>query len=96
MNSLPILQLRRGKDESLRRFHPWVFSGAIARCDEGIEDGDLVIVNDAEGNFIAKGHYQRGTIMVRVLTFDNEDVNHDFWVRRLRKARCVREAAGGG
>ena len=44
MNSLPILQLRRGKDESLRRFHPWVFSGAIARCDEGIEDGDLVIV----------------------------------------------------
>ena len=94
MNSLPILQLRRGRDESLRRFHPWVFSGAIARCDEGIEDGDLVIVNDAEGNFIAKGHYQRGTIMVRVLTFDNEDVNHDFWVRRLSKARCVREAAG--
>ena len=63
------VQLRKGKDESLRRFHPWVFSGAIARIDEGIGEGEVVRVVTHTGEFIAVGHYQEGSIAVRVLTF---------------------------
>jgi len=66
--------LKKGKDESLRRFHPWVFSGAINHKDNGIEEGDTVRVITAEGEFIAAGHYQNGSIAVRVLTFDSDDI----------------------
>ena len=93
-STLPVVSLKPGKDESLRRFHPWVFSGAIARRDPGLEDGDLVEVHDSEGQFIALGHYQGGTIAVRVLSFEKVQVNHDFWVAKLRSARAVREAIG--
>jgi 23S rRNA (cytosine1962-C5)-methyltransferase len=93
-STLPIVHLKRGKDESLKRFHPWVFSGAIARCDDGIVDGDFVEIHDNEDHFIAIGHFQRGTIMVRVLTFTHEEMGHAFWVRRFKEARTVREAAG--
>ena len=65
------IQLKRGKDESLRRFHPWVFSGAIQRMDEGIEEGDMVRVVTNTGDFIAVGHYQQGSIAVRVLSFSD-------------------------
>ena len=60
--------LKRGKEESLLRFHPWVFSGAIQRMDEGIGEGDLVRVLAENGGFIAVGHYQIGSIAVRVLS----------------------------
>ncbi|MBR6180708.1 MAG: class I SAM-dependent rRNA methyltransferase [Prevotella sp.] len=93
-SSLPVISLKPGKDESLRRFHPWVFSGAIARRDPDLEDGELVEVRDCEGKFIALGHYQGGTIAVRVLSFEEVEVNHDFWVERLKSARAVREAVG--
>lgn len=92
--SLPTITLKHGKEESLRRFHPWVFSGAIARCDDNLVDGDLVQVRDGGGGFIALGHYQGGTIAVRVLSFDEVNVDHGFWVQRLKSARTVREAAG--
>ena len=55
--------LRRGKDESLKRFHPWVFSGAIDRMDDGIEEGDIVDVITYDGDFLARGHFQRGSII---------------------------------
>ncbi len=86
--------LRRGKEESLKRFHPWVFSGAIERMDDSIEEGDVVDVITQGGEYIARGHFQRGSIMVRILTFDDEPINDDFWQKRLRIARDVRERIG--
>jgi len=86
--------LKRGKEESLERFHPWVFSGAIERADDGIEDGDTVNVLKNNGDFIAVGHFQRGTIMVRVLSFKDEPIDEDFFARRLRSALEMRVALG--
>ena len=88
------IQLRRGKDESLRRFHPWVFSGAIYRMDEGIEEGEVVRVMTEKGEFIAIGHYQQGSIAVRVLTFRDVEINEEFWQSRLRSALLMRQAIG--
>ena len=67
MNQYKQVYLKRNKEESLERFHPWVFSGAIDHMDEGIEEGDVVKVITAQGDFIALGHYQIGSIAVRVL-----------------------------
>lgn len=86
--------LKRGKDESLKRFHPWVFSGAIHHFDAGIEEGDIVRVIAENGDFIAIGHYQVGSIAVRVLSFDEVDINTDFWKKRLQSALDVRLAIG--
>ena len=88
------IQLRRGKDESLRRFHPWVFSGAILQMEEGIEEGDLVRVLTFEGDFIAIGHYQQGSIAVRVLTFSDVEIDDEFWRSRLHSALQMRQAIG--
>lgn len=82
--------LRKGKEESLRRFHPWVFSGAIARMDDTIEEGDVVSVYTADGKFIAVGHYQIGSIAVRVLDFTEREINKDFYVERLQRAFDMR------
>ncbi len=86
--------LRRGKDESLKRFHPWVFSGAIDRADEKLEEGDIVKVVDANGQFIALGHYQIGSIAVRVLSFEERDIDDSFWLERLQAALDVRRSIG--
>ena len=88
------LYLNRGKDESLRRFHPWVFSGAVGHIEGHPQEGELVRVLTAEGDFIAVGHWQIGSIAVRVLSFEDEPIDHDFWVRRLRVAYEVRKAIG--
>ena len=86
--------LRKGKEESLRRFHPWVFSGAIQRMDEGIEEGELVRVMTILGDFIAVGHYQQGSIAVRVLTFSDVLIDDEFWHSRLSSALQMRQAIG--
>lgn len=88
------LQLKRGKEESLLRFHPWVFSGAIQSADEGLEDGDLVRVLNFEGRFIAVGHYQKGSIAVRVLSFRDVAIDGEFWYSRLLSALNMRIAIG--
>ncbi len=88
------VQLKRGKEESLLRFHPWVFSGALARIDDGIGEGDVVSVVKADGTHIATGHYQKGSIAVRVLTFGDEPIDDDFWRRRLTQALLARRAMG--
>ena len=87
---LKTIQLRRGKAESLRRFHPWVFSGAIAAQSRDLQEGDLVQVLDDQGNFIAVGHYQIGSIAVRVLSFDRRDIDESFWVERIGEAYSLR------
>jgi len=86
--------LKRGKEESLRRFHPWVFSGAIATADEGIEEGDIVRVTTNGGEQIAVGHYQIGSIAVRVLAFGEATIDMDFWRARLLSALTMRQAIG--
>ena len=88
------LQLKRGKEESLLRFHPWVFSGAIQSADEGLEDGDLVHVLNHEGRFIAVGHYQKGSIAVRVLSFRDVPIDGEFWYSRLSSALNMRISIG--
>lgn len=86
--------LKRGKEESLLRFHPWVFSGAIHHADPGIEEGELVNVITSAGEFIATGHYQVGSIAVRVLSFEDEPIDGAFWRSRLRSALQMRLALG--
>ena len=85
--------LKRGKEESLKRFHPWVFSGAIARMDK-VEEGDLVTVYDHEGNLIGNGHFQIGSIAVRILSFDDTEIDANFFLRRLSEAFKMRQALG--
>ena len=88
------IYLKRGKEESLLRFHPWVFSGAIERMDEGIAEGDTVRVVTGNGHFIAVGHYQIGSIAVRVLSFRDVIIDGHFWKSRLQSALDVRIALG--
>ena len=88
------IRLRKGKDESLRRFHPWVFSGAIQSMDDGIEEGETVRVVTVSGDFIAVGHYQQGSIAVRVLSFRDIVIDDEFWTSRLQSALQMRLAIG--
>lgn len=88
------IQLRKGKDESLRRFHPWVFSGAIQQMEQGIEEGEIVRVVTCSGDFIAVGHYQQGSIAVRVLSFSDVQIDDEFWHSRLKSALRMRQAIG--
>lgn len=82
--------LKKGRDESLKRFHPWVFSGAIASMSGNPAEGDLVAVYSAEGDFLACGHYQIGSISVRILSFDSDVLSPDFWDIMISRAREVR------
>jgi len=94
MSNYKTIRLKRGKEESLRRFHPWVFSGAILKIDEGIGEGDVVRVLANSGDFIAVGHYQEGSIAVRVLSFSDVQVDDEFWHSRLLSALKMRQAIG--
>ena len=89
------LTLKRGKEESLLRFHPWVFSGAIARLPEGLEEGEVVRVQAADGRFLGFGHYEIGSIAVRILTADeNETIDEAFFATRLAHAYALRLSLG--
>ena len=90
--SYPIVYLKKGKEESLKRFHPWVFSGAIASGTESLNEGDVVRVCTASRAFIAIGHYQIGSIAVRVLSFKDIVIDEEFWKSRLHSALEVRLA----
>ena len=86
--------LKPGKEESLKRFHPWVFSGAIARVEGEPEEGEIVDVYTSKKEFIACGHFQIGSIAVRVLSFRQEEISHDFWKHRLEVALDLRRSLG--
>ena len=86
--------MKRNKEESLLRFHPWIFSGAIHHIENGIEEGDIVRIVTEKGDFIAIGHYQQGSIAVRVLTFNNVDIDDEFWHSRIQSAYNMRESLG--
>ena len=86
--------LKKGKEDSLLRFHPWIFSGAIQSADDGIHEGDIVKVFTVNGDFIAIGHYQLGSIAVRVLTFEDSAIDLSFWKSRLLSAFMMRKSIG--
>ncbi len=89
-----LLILRKGKEESLKRFHPWIFSGAVHHIEGEPKEGDLVEVLNSEGRFVAIGHWQVGSIAVRVLTFNRQKIDVEFWEKRLETALDVRKSIG--
>lgn len=84
--------LRKGREDSLKRLHPWVFSGSVAQIVGKPAEGDVVAVYASDGTYMATGHYQIGSIVVRVLSFDSETLPQDFWKVTLSRALAVREA----
>lgn len=86
--------LKKGKGESLKRFHPWVFSGAVSRIEGSPSEGNIVDVYSFEGDFLGRGHYQKGSITVRILSFEKRAIDDVFWYEMLRKAYDVRNTLG--
>ena len=86
------IYLKPGKDAGIKRFHPWIFSGAIDRTDKDVDEGDLVEVVDHDGKVLGVGHFQFSTISVRLLTFKNEAVDREFWTERLAQALQARRS----
>ena len=93
-NAIPVITLRKGKEESLERFHPWVFSGAVASMPEQLEEGTLVKVVTHKGEVVGVGHYQIGSIAVRILQFGSDTLPTDFFETRLANALELRRALG--
>ena len=88
------IYLKKGRDESVRRFHPWVFSGAVAQTVGNPAEGDMVAVYSAEGDYLASGHWQVGSIAVRILSFDADPTSASFWEDSIRSAWQARRAMG--
>ncbi len=86
--------LKSGKDQSVLRRHPWIFSGAIKKMEGEPSEGDVVAVYDNKDNFLARGHYQPGSIAVRILTFMDEEIDKDFYSRKITEAIKYREKTG--
>ena len=92
---MKILRLKKGKEESLDRFHPWVFSGALTEpLPENLEEGEVVGVENSTGRFIGTGHFQIGSIAVRILDFSEREIDASYFAERLREALAVRETLG--
>lgn len=94
MENKKIIRLKPGKEESLLRRHPWVFSGAIAKLPDNLEEGDEVVVEDSKGSIIGVGHFQIGSIAVRILEFGSDSLPEDFYGTRLREAFKLRQTLG--
>ena len=88
------IYLKRGKEESLKRKHPWIFSGAIERAEveEQLTEGEVVDVFAKGGEYLASGHYQVGSIAVRVLTFEREVIDQEWWNKRIKTAYELRQS----
>lgn len=91
---MKIVKLKPKKEDSLLRRHPWVFSGAIASLPDGLEEGDEVCVCDSKGNVLGTGHFQIGSIAVRILEFGTDSISSDFYSRRLASAYSLRRTLG--
>jgi 23S rRNA (cytosine1962-C5)-methyltransferase len=91
---ISIIRLNAGKEQSPLRFHPWVFSGAIKSKTEEINEGDVVEVQDSRGAFLGLGHYQDGTIAVRLFTFKKAEIDFKFWKNKLVRAYNLRKKLG--
>lgn len=87
------IYLKKGRDESVRRFHPWIFSGAIASVTGNPAEGDIVGVFSSTGEYLACGHYQIGSIAVRILSFEDDPLSPSFWKDSISRALSLRRAA---
>ena len=85
--------LKKGRESSVERFHPWIFSGAVAKITGTPKEGEIVSIYSHEGRFLGCGHYQIGSIAVRILSFEDEKIDGDFWKKRIKEAYGLREAA---
>jgi 23S rRNA (cytosine1962-C5)-methyltransferase len=94
MINYPKVHLKKGKEHSIKRFHPWIFSGAVSRVDDGLQEGDLVSVYNANGEFLAVGHISIGSIVVRILAFEEREINKDFWIEKFESAAKLRKSIG--
>jgi 23S rRNA (cytosine1962-C5)-methyltransferase len=92
--SFPKIILKQGKEQSIRRFHPWVFSGAIDKVEGQAHNGDVVEIFDSKGKYLASGHAAEGSIAVRIFSFDGYDGSQDFWVKKLTAAYELRKKLG--
>ena len=93
-HSYPTLILRKGKEQAISRKHPWIFSGAIYKKPSNLEDGDVVRVVDSKENHLATGHYHDGSIMVRILTFEDINIDQLFWSNTFQSAYDYRKSLG--
>ena len=91
MNKYPKIRLKKGKEKSLNNFHPWLFSGAIAEVDGNPAEGDIAEVYSYDNKYLCTGHYHKGTITVRAFSFSQEEINLDFWKKKLRSAYNLRK-----
>ncbi len=92
--TLPVVTLKSGKEQSLNRFHPWVFSGAVKFISRELEEGELVQVVSSKKDFLAIGHFQIGSIAVRIISFEDTPIDEDFWIRKLSDAVQLRRDLG--
>ena len=90
----PVLTLKRGKESSILRFHPWIFSGAIYNANPEPEDGDIVRIEDNNHNFLAYAHYQPGSIAARIFSFENKIPDEDYWKTKIENAWKLRNKLG--
>ena len=93
-NNYKTIHLAKGKEHSIKRFHPWVFSGAIKRMDENINEGDIIKILSAQNEVLGVGHFQNGSIAVRLLTFKDEIINQKFWEEKIASAYQTRVNTG--
>lgn len=88
------IKLKSGREKSILRFHPWVFSGAIKEITGDIKEGDLVDIYSSDNKFLATGHYQPSSISVRIITFKKQEINEKFWKEKFIKAFNLRKELG--
>ncbi len=93
-SNYPSVFLKKGKDQSIKRYHRWIFSGALEISEVSPEDGEIVEIFNNEGNYMATGHFQDSNIAVRVLSFTRQEINYEFWIAVLTKAFQLRQAIG--
>ena len=91
MINYPKITLNSGKEFPVQRFHPWIFSGAIKQADSNLTDGDIVEIYSAKEQFLGMAHYQKASIYARIISFRKEEINVDFWVKKIQKAFAYRE-----
>ena len=94
MDKFPAIYLKPGKEEPFRRFHPWIFSGAIGRTKGEIEEGDIVEVFSSEGNYLATGHALRSSIVVKIFSFVKTKADQNFWTKKIKEAYRYRQSLG--
>jgi len=94
MSQIKKIVLKPKKEVSLMRRHPWIFSGAIASKSEDLQEGEVVEILSSDNTFLAKGHFQIGSIAIRILTFEDEAIDQEFWNRRIASAYRLRQTLG--